>query len=394
VKVLFVDDEEAVLSGLRRMLRRHAADWETCFVVGGEAALDCLQEDRFDVVVTDMRMPGVDGATVLGAARDRHPGTVRIVLSGHNEMASALRAVPLAHQYLTKPCDPLELRGAVHRALRLQESLDRTGLLSVIGGVDLLPSPPAAIRELEALLGEREVDVDRVVDVVSADPAISAKLLQLVNSAFFGVARRVADVGTAVRYLGIVTVRDLAVAAHAFGSLTREGPNALVEDIQAHSIQVAELTQLLIGPGEQRHDAFAAALLHDIGRLVLAARATDAYAALVQTASPGRPLHELEREAFGASHAEIGALFLSLWGLPYPIVEVVLSHHRPRVVQSPFSTADATFLAEQLLHAMPPRHGAGHRVLDAEGPGERLPDEVLASPAVVRALAIWRERTA
>ena len=397
MKVLFVDDEEAILSGLRRMLWRHASDWDTSFAVGGEAALDRLREDYFDVVVTDMRMPGVDGAGVLGAARDRHPGTVRIVLSGHHEMAAALRAVPLAHQFLSKPCDPLELRAAVDRALRLQDSLERASLLPVIGGVDSLPSPPASVRELSLLLTQKEVSVDAVVEVVSADPAISAKLLQLVNSAFFGISRRVADIGTAVRYLGIVTVRDLAVAVHAFRAFSGHGAVAeMIEDIQAHSFQAAELTQLLVSVDSNRHDAFAAALLHDVGRLVLATQAPEVYTELVRRAVLAEgTLDQLEREAFGGTHAEVGAVFLARWGLPYSIVEVVLTHHEARVLQGPYSTSDATYLAESLLHVMPEERwvaGRGRRALVAEVPAEPLPRAVLANPIVARSIETWRVR--
>jgi putative nucleotidyltransferase with HDIG domain len=387
MKVLFVDDEEAILSALRRMLRRHAPDWETSFAVGGEAALTRLSDERFDVVVTDMRMPVMDGAAVLKSVREEHPATVRIVLSGHNEMAAALRTVPLAHQFLTKPCDPDELRAAVNRATRLQDVLTRTELLPVIGGVDTLPSPPAVIARLGALLAAPDVDIDQVVEVVSADAAISAKLLQLVNSAFFGVARRVGDVATAVRYLGIVTVRDLAVAVHAFRAMSGDtSSKALVDEIHAHSSQVAELTQLLVDDGRHRHEAFVAALLHDVGRLVLAARAGDAYADVVaEAAGSDRRLQDLETEAFGASHTEVGALFLSMWGLPYPIVEVVLSHHQPRELREPLSTADFTYLAEGLLHGMP----NVDRGLVAEGPAEPLPADVMGWKAVSRALEAW-----
>lgn len=383
MKVLFVDDEEAILSGLRRMLRRHAKSWETSFAVGGEAALARLGEEHFDVVVTDMRMPGVDGADVLDAVRDNHPGTVRIVLSGHNEMASTLRTVSLAHQFLTKPCDPEELRAAVDRATRLQDVLTRTELLPMIGGVDALPSPPAVIARLAALLEMPDVDVDQLVDVLSADPAISAKLLQLVNSAFFGVARHVGDIGTAVRYLGIVTVRDLATAVHAFCSMSGSpSVTALIDAIHAHSMRVAEAAQALLDDEEQAQQAYMAGLLHDVGRLVLAARGGDRYVEVVARArDAARPLSELEVEAFGASHAEVGGQLLSLWGLPQPIVEVVLGHHDPRDLREPLDVGDAVHLAEMLSHARP---GAD----DAESAPAAVPDGVRAWPAVQRATEI------
>jgi HD-like signal output (HDOD) protein/CheY-like chemotaxis protein len=384
VKVLFVDDEESILSGLRRMLRR-VDGWETAFAVGGEAALARIGNEDFDVVVTDMRMPVVDGAAVLDAVRSRHPGTVRIVLSGQNESAAALRTVPLAHQFLTKPCDTDTLITAVNRAASLQGALDRARVLPVIGGIDSLPSPPAAVARLTGLLAEPEVDMDAVIAVVGGDPAICAKLLQLVNSAFFGVARHIDDVGSAVRYLGSVTVRDLAVATHAFHAVTGGGSaRALVEELNAHSVELAQFTQLLLPP-RAHTEAYTTALLHDVGRLVLAHRAPEEYGSVsAEAAGRGVPLIDVEREAFGADHTEIGALFLSLWGLPFPMVEVVLRHHQGRTLPAALTIADAIHVADTVL-------GAGHSRLPAsvpEGDDARLA-EIREHPAVAEALRRW-----
>jgi putative nucleotidyltransferase with HDIG domain len=385
MKVLFVDDDQSILSGLRRMLYRSAPDWDLSFALGGEAALDLVRGEPFDVVVTDMRMPNVDGAAVLDAVRNEYPGTVRIVLSGHNELATALRTVPLAHQCLTKPCDPDDLRAAVGRASLLQESLGRSELLPMIGGVDTLPSPPSVIIELNELLSAPEADIDRIVAVVSSDPAISAKLLQMVNSAFFGVAKRVGDVGTAVRYLGIVTVRNLAVAVHAFRSIdTGRQQRSLVKQVQQHSTAVAELAQLLVRDKRASHEAYVAALLHDIGSLVLATRATDNYQRAVDEAgATGRPLYEVELEVFGANHADIGAYFLSVWGLPFPIIEVVVAHHRFRELVEPFSSSDATYLADLLVGEAPDVHAGG------PAPEPELPADVLSWDIVREALESW-----
>jgi YesN/AraC family two-component response regulator len=102
-RILFVDDESRVLDGLRRMLYAQRQRWEMEFALGGEAALEACEKGAFDVVVSDMRMPGMDGATLLGHIRDRYPSSARVILSGFSEAAQDCRndrTVALALDYL------------------------------------------------------------------------------------------------------------------------------------------------------------------------------------------------------------------------------------------------------------------------------------------------------
>jgi DNA-binding NtrC family response regulator len=104
--ILFVDDEPNVLQGLQRMLRHMRADWDMRFVDSGHAALDAMENERFDAVVTDMRMPGMDGAELLAEVRRRDSGVVRVILSGYSDAESVMRTVGPAHQFLAKPVRP------------------------------------------------------------------------------------------------------------------------------------------------------------------------------------------------------------------------------------------------------------------------------------------------
>lgn len=141
-RVLFVDDEPNILEGLRTLLRRHRRQWEMTFAVGGPAALELLKTENFDVVVSDMRMPEVDGAALLAHVQRQQPRTVRIVLSGHTELEAALRAIPVAHQFLSKPCDAAELENVVERACALQSLVEDPKIRQAVGGIQQLPALP------------------------------------------------------------------------------------------------------------------------------------------------------------------------------------------------------------------------------------------------------------
>src|SRR5690348_6552763 len=190
-RILFVDDEPKILEGLQRMLRPQRNEWEMAFAPGGEAALAMLAAENFDVIVSDMRMPGVDGAALLETVRANYPGMLRVILSGYTELEASYRAVPVAHQFLLKPCDPDALRIAIERATSLMQALNSRMLTGLVGSLQDLPSVPRAFAELRNALADPETSLDRVVKIVEQDVAISAKVLQLVNSAFFGVTREV-----------------------------------------------------------------------------------------------------------------------------------------------------------------------------------------------------------
>jgi CheY-like chemotaxis protein len=206
-RVLFVDDEPRVLEQLQQMLESQNHHWDMAFAPGGEAALMLLDATPFDVVVSDIAMPGMDGAALMKIVCERYPATVRIVLSAPQEMEEALRAVPVAHQFLLKPCDPNMLRVAVERATSLSNILSNKLLANLVGSVKDLPVLPRTYQPLRQKLAEPEASIRDVVHIVEQDVAISAKILQLVNSAFFGLPREVSSVRTAVGFLGIAMLR-------------------------------------------------------------------------------------------------------------------------------------------------------------------------------------------
>ena len=228
MRVLFVDDEPRILSAFSRM-RRSQPEWEILLAPSGQEALEQAERVTLDAVVSDMRMPGMDGVALLAEMRRRHPAVARIILSGHTEQKDAMRCVSLAHQWLSKPCDPMDLAAAVRRACELQGRLHSVELREILGRVGSLPSPPSVVMKINALLDRDDVSVKELDALISTDVGMSAKVLQMVNSAFFGLGQQITHVHDAIAYLGLNLVRDLVVTSEVLSSA--EGSSGLPKDI-------------------------------------------------------------------------------------------------------------------------------------------------------------------
>ncbi|MFZ0881913.1 MAG: response regulator [Candidatus Acidiferrales bacterium] len=334
-RILFVDDEMKILEGLQRMLRPQRQIWEMAFAPGGQAALGMLDAAPFDVIISDMRMPGMDGATLLKTVREKYPSVLRIILSGYSDMEAAFNAVPVAHQFLLKPCDQDTLRNAIDRATSLSDVLNSKMLANLVGSIQQLPSLPQMCLELQQTLADPDSSSRQVAQIVERDTAMSAKILQLVNSAFFGFVRNVSDIQTAINYLGISTLQNLVLSAEVFRVFhpAQSIPGFSLEAHQSHSQLTARIAKGLSGNVAMASAVPIAGLLHDVGKLVLAEAMPGHLAAALKRASEERrPLYEIEEEMTGISHAEVGAYLLSMWGLPYVIIEAVAHHHHPERV--------------------------------------------------------------
>jgi HD-like signal output (HDOD) protein len=303
-RILFVDDEPHLLAGLRRMLQiRQGAGWSMSFVDGGTAALEAMQVQPFDVVVSDFRMPGIDGAQLLAEVQVRYPQTVRLILSGYTEQRDLATLASLAHQFLTKPCDPGELRRTVELTLTLGRQCDDEHVRAEMSGISSLPSSPSALQHLIAVLGSASSDTKLVARALQRDVALSAKVLQLVNSSFFAPSRRTTSLEEAVLRLGVQTIRSLVLTSRASigpDPARPRGPDEL-QLLNDHALETARLARRLAQPAE-RDDAGCAGLLHVCGQLALVA---------------GGP------HGFGETSAHAGAYLLTLWGLPPEVVEAV-----------------------------------------------------------------------
>lgn len=331
LSILFVDDEPRVLEGLQNLLRKQRKEWSMTFAPGAAAALSELEKRSFDVVVSDMRMPQMDGAALLGEVQKRCPAAVRIVLSGQTDQEMARRTVSVAHQFLAKPCDGETLRRTIQRTLELKALLSDPGLRAQVGQIGQLPALPSVYHELSQRLEDPNVRLAELAAVVQQDPSLTAKVLQLVNSAFFGLGRKTSTILEALMHLGLEALRGLVLLMHTASELELDPSEHLM--LQRHAVLTARMASRIATPPVEPREAFTAGMLADIGRLILVGRMYDASKeALARSLATGRPLHELERELLGFDHAHLGAYLLGLWNLPYSVVEAVAYHHAPATV--------------------------------------------------------------
>ena len=352
-RILLVDDDEQVLRGLRRVLLPMSGQWDMSFANSGAAALEVLAETPADVIVSDIRMPGMDGAELLQHVLKRHPNTIRIALSGQSERTTIVRAVGPTHQFLAKPCEGELLIATVQRACALRDALDSPSLKMLVAALGVLPSGRAAFARLGLALNAGTNSVHDVPAIVATDAAMAARVLQLVNSAFFDEPHPTASAPEAVSLLGPETIEALVRTEGAFTSLPdQESP--LAAETHGHALLTARRARAIVQQESRSetlaNEAMTAGLLHDIGRLVLAMHLPETYEHVAYCArQEGRPLWEVEQRELGATHAAVGAYLLGIWGLPSSIVDTAAHHHQPN--ESPgfgFTTLTAVHVADAL----------------------------------------------
>jgi HD-like signal output (HDOD) protein len=332
-RILFVDDEPAILEGLRSVLRAQRHEWEMVFALGGASALEQVARSEFDVVVTDMRMPSVGGAEVLRQVKTLQPRCVRIVLSGQTDAEAAMKTVFMAHQFLAKPSNVDELRGVVTRACGLQELLSSDELRALAGDVTLLPAAPRTYLAISEVLADPNGSLTNVVRIVERDPALCAKILQIVNSAFFGLPRKVSSVSQATSYLGALTMRNLALAMESVSASAQTrlplSRRELLE-FQTNSLLVAMLGRHWFAADRRRADeAFVAGMLRDMGHLVLLSRGAGA--------------------SDTSCHPALSAYLMGLWGIPHAVLEPVAFHEEPELVEhDQLEVVDVVHLADRV----------------------------------------------
>jgi HD-like signal output (HDOD) protein len=329
-----VDDEPNVLDGLRNLLRKQRHQWDMFFALGGKAALDELAKGPVDVIVSDMRMPGMDGVTLLAHVKDLYPRTARIVLSGHAEREAVSRVISIAHQFMSKPSDASTVQAIIERTCEFQALMQNERVRGVVGSLERLPSLPATYLQLERATEDPNVSIGDIADIVEQDPAMSVKVLQLVNSAYFGLAQKTESIRKAVTYLGVENLKGLLVAAHVFGAGDPRDVDGLSLDrLRDESVLTANLARQIIKDPKRADIAFTAGIVHDVGQLVLARDRSKRYGDILKMAAQTRePLWVVEKRELGVTHGIVGAYLLGVWGLPFDLAETVAFHHEPGLV--------------------------------------------------------------
>lgn len=333
MQVMFVDDEARILSGIERALMMQDSEWECRFATSGHEALSLLEETPADVVVSDMRMPLMDGAEFLAQVRDRWPGTIRIILSGYSEPEATVRMLGVAHRFVSKPCDSTQLLAMVANALALRTLFKDPTVVTLVGKINQLPPAPKVVAEINRLLANPGTNTREIAELLASDPAFSARIMQLANSAWFSRGAQIHDINNAIVHLGQEQVKLLVLSSQSY---VDDSTASDVDKLQQTALRASKLAARIAGEREAT-----AALLANIALLIPELRTPRDEETTAQGDIPLR--------------AAIGAYLLALWGLPMDIVEAVAGHVQPsRSTEKTFGMLGVVHVAVTLAnHGVP-----------------------------------------
>lgn len=336
IRILFVDDEYNVLAGIRRMLRYKRDEWEMSFVENGNDALEACREASMDVVVSDIRMPGMSGMELLDKLRKDYPNTVRIALSGQVDLDDVIKSIRAVHQYITKPCTAETLVEKVEGALKARDVITDPAMQGLVTRIQSLPVIPKIFQAIEAELAREEPSMRVVAELVSQDVGLMAKLLNLVNSPYFGLPQKVKSIFQAINLLGISTVKTLILSEQFFEEFEqRMLPQFSLPRLWDHSFRVSSMACFIAEcEGLDREMIFncrMAGILHDVGKLILVSGFPDEYGRVLKMVrEQGVTVHLAEEAVFDTCHAKLGAYLMGLWGVPGEVIQGIGYHHKVR----------------------------------------------------------------
>jgi HD-like signal output (HDOD) protein len=331
--ILFVDSDRNQLQSLKRILREFKHKWQIHYAEDAQQALEIMQQTAVDIVVSETQLAGSPGSELLKQVKHHYPSTTRLLFSGQAIRSPAQEIVHHAHQFIAKPCNSNDLITILQRVFHLRSLLNNTAIEEMINSLGSLPSLPSTYQQMITALQSDATTVKEIGQIVAQDIGMSAKILQMVNSAFFGLPKQIASPEHAVILLGIEAVTNLALTAGVFSQLDPDIMSEFkLEQLWQHSLLVSGLVQRLCQSAgmdqQQRQVPILAGLMHDLGKLVLATNDSQEYRRILkQSDQEQAPLHVIESESLWCNHATIGAYLMGLWGLPYSAVEAVALHH-------------------------------------------------------------------
>lgn len=335
-RVLFVDDTESILFGYKRFCDMlYDESWRFFFASDGAEAIEIIESYSVDMVVTDLDMPFYDGVHLLDYIVRKVPEIIRVVVSGTTSTEKRVVVTCTAHQFFEKPAIPKSLKQMFSRVLYLDSILVSKETRDFVHQLGALPTLPQAFVDLQRESNDPNFSLKRCGEIIAKDPALSANILKVVNSSFFDIPNRVHSPEQAVSLLGIEMIRAFIVQDYFYHNFSKRPSLPLSVDKFSHdSFQCAKIAKHLArfeGESRQRCDEiYVASLLHNIGILIFNYHFPKRYGQVIRDASELEvSMSELEKRYIGATHEEVGAYILGLWGFEKELLEAVVCHHRP-----------------------------------------------------------------
>jgi putative nucleotidyltransferase with HDIG domain len=335
--ILLVDDDILVLKALKRSLRQFKDQCNVFYAQSAQEALEQLDQAVIDVLITEVRLIIGDSELFLRSFLKQHPGAARIILTGYTAGDAIFKFAGLAHQLLAKPWSDEILIETIQRADLISQLLSDERLKRTLHLIENFPSIPSVYLELTEKLKTSESSMEEIGEIIIRDPSLTIKLLQIVNSPYYGLPMPVTDPQKAVTLLGLDIVKGFVLTSGIFKQYEQHSVVGLqIDALWQHSLKSANIVRQI---AKQEHlekeigeASFIACLLHDVGKIIIASNFPDEHKEICsRTASDGLPAWHAEQMVLGVSHAEIGAYLLGLWGLPLTIIKAVQEHHRPNV---------------------------------------------------------------
>lgn len=384
-RILFVGDNPQWLEEFQNRFSAAGAIWSSEFAQSGAEGVTRISEAAFDAVIAEVQLPDCSGVEFLDEVILRQPKALRIVHSELVASEDSLKSLGRAHHHVAGPCTKAVVTKLLHEALTMESWLPSAAVQRLLTEMKHVPSPPALYLQITEELKSPGASVENIANLIAQDPALTAKLLQLANSAMYGLQLTVSNPIEAVGYIGLETTQALVLLAQTFSQFDQSQLGDFsIETLWQHSVWTGHFARRIalkeLCDPDLVSQAFVAGLLHDIGKLLLAANLPREFSSALELAQmQNRSAWEAEAQVFGANHAELGGCVLGIWGLPAPIVDAVAYHHFPiRLLTQPFGPLTATFAANIFEHSL--RRGqTSHSGVELEpaqlknlGMGERI----------------------
>jgi HD-like signal output (HDOD) protein/ActR/RegA family two-component response regulator len=346
MKVMFVDDEVMILKGFKRAFFR--SKWQLLFADSANKALQLLKREPVDFIISDMRMPGMNGSDLLEKVSVLYPSIVRIILSGHSDEDASKTASFVAHQWFNKPCQPKVLEDILNNIYLVQNSLPSVTIQEVVGKIKTLPSPPKVYMQLRVSLNDNSIGMRKTAEIIADDPALVAKILQLTNTSFFAHGKPAQSLSEAITRLGIDLVCSIILATEVYDTI-HEIPGYSIVDEQKHCLSTARLAASMVEPSI-RQETILVGLLHNIGKFILYAVSPETMASYIKQRVIGSDNIDLEQKLFNADHTQLAGYLLHLWSFSYNLIENIVLHHQPlKLIKGSFGSGAAVYVASRIL---------------------------------------------
>ncbi len=356
-RILIIDEDPKALQDYRDALAPKSGQWTIDYAPCVDEGLRAAQEDKPDVVIAALSIADGHGADILTRFEKIAPDAQRFITATEEDKPKLESTFGSSFQFLPSPCPPARLITEIQRCVAIDNWLGNDRIKKLISKMGEFPSLPPIYLKVVNALNSRDASADAIAQAIAGDLAISAKVLQTVNSSFYGFDEKISNISQAVNILGIDCVKNLVLAIQVFNKMGRTAEQkAITDQLWHHSMSVAVAARRIVAyetkDDKAAEEAYSAGLMHDIGKLVLLNAVPKQFAAARELSNEiSIPLKEAEDQVIGCNHAETGAYLLARWGMPANLTEAVALHHEPvNSFGKSFSALAAVHVANAIVH--------------------------------------------